>query len=278
MKILICIAFHFRPGRLVYLRQVLEGYLRLAPAVEVIIMTNSVDPLEIGQIQAICPTPGDHKVIQTISFPNLANPWLLTWGHKQLMRERFEGQGFTHFIYTEDDIAITPATLRYWVEERAALKPHGFYPSLLRVEWNEAMAQWVSTDVMRLVSVQASPTLRLEDQDADYINLPNPYQACFIYDRDLMQEHMASHTFDVHKYGLIEAQNFTWGGGMAEHANLGLTYVNVPAGFGSRNLIRFHRQFRMLDPRACVHHIPNNYANNPDTPHGKVPLHMLLVP
>lgn len=278
MKILICIAFHFRQTRLVYLRQVLESYLRLAPEVEIFIMTNTVDPLEVGQIQAIYPERGAGKVIQTISFLNLINPWILTWGHKQIMRERFEGHGFTHFIYTEDDIEITPAAMRYWVEEREALRPYGFYPSLLRVEWNEGLGHWVSTDVMRQVSVQAQPTLRVDATDADFINLPNPYQACFIYDRDLMQEHMASHTFDVHRYGLIEAQNFTWGGGMAEHANLGLTYVNVPPGFGSRNLIRFHRKFRMLDPRACVHHIPNNYATNPDTPHGKVPLHLLLVP
>jgi len=277
MKILICIAFHFRYPRLIYLQQVLSSYVRLAPEVEIFIMTNTVDPIEITQIQAIFPQRSAAQVIQTISFVNLVNPWLLTWGHKQIMRERFEGHDFTHFIYTEDDIEITPTSMQYWVREREMLRPHGFYPSLLRVEWSEVLNTWVSTDVMAPVSIQASPTLRVEHANADYINLAAPYQACFIYDRELMAEHMASDTFDVLKYGKIEAQNFTWGGGMAEHANLGITYDKVPPGFISRNLIRMHRKFRTLDPRAFVHHVPNNYAGNPNTPHGKLPLHQLLA-
>jgi hypothetical protein len=276
MKLLICIAFHFRQHRLGYLKQVLESYLRLAPQMEIFIMTNTVDPGEIGEIQSVFPERSADQVIHALSFVNLINPWILTWGHKQIMRERFEGHGFTHFIYAEDDIEITPASMSYWLQERENLRPHGFYPSLLRVEWSESAGTWVSTDVLASTSIQKLPTLRVDACDGDYVNLGNPYQACFIYDRDLMAEHMASDTFDVMKYGKIEVQNFAWGGGMAEHANLGITYDKVPAGFISRNLIRYYKKFGVLDPRCYVHHIPNNYASNPDTPHGKVPLHQLL--
>lgn len=277
MKLLICVAFHFRQHRLTYLQQVLQQHVTLAPEFEIFITTNTVQADEIALIQSVLPAAAAGK-ISVVSFVNLDNPWMLTWGHKQIMQERFVGSDFTHFIYTEDDIEIRKSNMQYWLAARDMLRPyHNLYPSFMRVEWHAANHQWVSTDLIKVVSLAASPKLYVEAADAHFINVINPYQGCFLYDRELMAEHIASDTFNIAHYGNIAAHNVEWGGGMAENANFALTFQNVPQGCHSRNFIPYFEKYQEFDRRAFVHHLPNNYAENPATLHGKIDVNAIMV-
>lgn len=281
VKLLACIAFHYQEQRLTYLQQVLHLQQYLAPQVHVVVTTTTDDPEALARIATIAP-PASARYHCEIEYFSLPNPWLLPWAHKVVIAQKFGDLSFTHFMYVEDDIEVAPANVDYWLRAREALRPFGLYPSFFRVEWQEQRQTWTSTDVADPVSLARAPVLHSIYGDYQYLNMPNPYQAMFFYDRELMLEHMASESFDVIKYGQIEnIDRFPgWGGGgVAERASHGLTFVNVPSGFTSRNVIPFLGKFRLIDPRCFVHHLPNNYANQrPELKLGKVAVQELLVP
>jgi hypothetical protein len=277
VKILICVAFHFNQSQLLYLQQVLKSYVEFAVDFELFIMTNTVDNDEVALLRSALPVSLSGQIMHIISFVNLINPWLLTWGHKQVMRDRFANHDFTHFIYAEGDIELTRSNLKYWLAERDILRPYNLYPGFVRVEWSDLCSAWVSVDVTSKINESKVPMLIINETESFFVNLNNAYQGCFLYDRELMEEHMNSTTFDVNAYGNIEKNNLEWGGGMAENANFALTFVNVPLGFTSRNVVRYYGKYKMLDPRSFIHHLPNKYANVAHSPHSKIQIMDLFI-
>jgi hypothetical protein len=261
MKLLTCIAFHFKTERLMYLRQVLHAQQFLADSVHVIVTTNTAEPNELAAIRAVSPASSRPFSVEIESFTTLPNPYLLTWAHKVVLARHMGDMSYTHFMYTEDDLELTENNVAYWLRTRELLRPFGFYPSFFRVEWNETTRQWCSTDIEKPVSVAGEPKVLSTFGDYQFLNLPNPYQGLFFYDRELMAEHAASHTFDLTKYGRLEKINMPSGGGTTERATYGLTYVNIPEHYRSRNLVPYFCKFLKIDPDCWVHHLPNNYAN-----------------
>jgi hypothetical protein len=271
MRILSTISFFFKAARLNHLQKVIHGHQKIDASADIYVLTNTQDALEINLIRTLSSLP-----INIISITELPNPWYLTWAHKQIIRERIN-EGYDYFIYTEDDIELRPENFEYWVRNRKILKPHGFYPSFIRVEFSNFLQKWVSTDIQSPSSVSSSPRLRLEDPEAYFLNFSKPYQGMFLYDLELMKEHLATDESNLMSAVGLRADLPTDGGGVAEYANFALTFTNVPSGFYSRNLVRFHEKFRVLDPASFIHHLPNNYANRADTGFGKIPLDGLLV-
>ena len=265
MKLLTCLVFHYRPERLQFLKQVSHAHQFLAPTVQTVITTNTSDPQELESIMSISPSNNARFSIEIESFSDLPRPWLLPWAHKAPFAKKMQDPSYTHFLFSEDDIEVTPTNIEYWMRTREKLRPFGLYPSFFRVEWCEDKEEWMSSDVTEPVSLAVTFKLRSSSGNYHYLNMPNPYQAMFFYDRELMEEHAASHTFDIMTYGHVETidHNKNWGGGgVAERANFALTYVDVPAGFTSRNVVPYFEKFMQLDPHCFIHHLPNNYANS----------------
>lgn len=96
----------------------------------------------------------------------------------------------------------------------------------------------------------------------------NPYQGMFFYDRELIIEHFLSPSFYVSILGIYT--NLPNGSGVAEKANYGLTFHDVPKGFSSRNILKYFRKSKLLDAESFIHHLPNNYANDPEQEFGKI--------
>jgi hypothetical protein len=280
MKLLSCIAFHYKAERLTYLRQVLHMQQFLSPEVHVVVTTNTNDQQEIESIKKIAPENSGNFNLGIESFSQLPNPWLLPWAHKVVFAGKLKDSSYSHFMFSEDDIEVTSANVQYWLRAREWLRPFGLYPSFFRVEWSEQKSEWVSTDIAKPVSLALTFQLRSLKGDYHYLNMPNPYQAMFFYDRELMEEHAASDTFDIMKYARVETidHNKDWGGGgVAERANYALTFVNVPAGFTSRNVVPYFEKYMMLDPHCFIHHLPNNYANsNSEKGFGQLPVRSVL--
>jgi len=285
MKLFTCITFHFRADKLAYLQHVLSWQPRLAPSVQVALITNTVVEDELAAIAAVLPPPTDAFQCQIFNHgpQPLPSPWLLTWLHKPLMLKKYQDDpGTTHFMYLEDDHEITPTNIAYWLEGREQLRPFGLYPSFLQVEWSASQQEWTSVALFNdeQVSIARSPRLTTHDERAHYINLSKVYQGMFLYDRELMGEHIAAVSFDYSRYVPDLEARFasSWGGGIAEAATDGLTFVNVPAGCHSRNFVPYFPKYRLLDPRCFVHHLPDKYANTPDSPFGHLPVRQILCP
>lgn len=265
MKILVCITFLFKESRLIYLKKVLSSYSNMLCAVEVNVITDVTQKDKIELIESVFPQQTDKFTSSIIAFPTLPHPWLLTWGHKEVFKQKINDLEYTHFICSEDDIEIKQNNIDYWIEHREKLFGTGFYPSFFRVEWNKSIDSWTSTDLAAKIILNNTPTISIFNDSYTYLNVNNPYQGMFLYDRALMEEHMRSDTFDILKYGHLETINKDpmWGGGgVAERANFALTFEKVPTGFVSRNLINFDARYKLLNHDSFIHHLPNNYANS----------------
>lgn len=264
MKLLVVIAFHFNEKKLPYLKRLFELHPFITQQVECVITTNTANPDEVRQIEQLAPHAENYK-LEVISFPSLPHPWLLPWTHKQIIAKKFTDLSFTHFVYSEDDIALTKINFDYWLWARELLRGRGLYPSFVRVEFSKDKKDWMLSDQEAPLSFEGRERLAFNSEGVEFFCLPNPYQGLFLYDRELMQEHITSPTFDVVKYGRIDLidHNPDWpGGGVAERANFAITFQNVPPGFTSRNVVCVRSDMGLLDTRAFVHHLPNNYAND----------------
>lgn len=275
MKLFTCLA-HADPRKLPELTQVLKMQAKLFDEVHVCIITNITDNEKLEAIRACAPVQNHQFQLEIFNegCDQLPSPWLLTWVHKKLMLQRFHDPSFTHFMCIEDDMEVTPLNIKYWLDNREKLKPFNLYPSFLRVEWNHAHQQWAMTDSIKddQFSVSKWPKLELEDGYA-YINLGRTYQGMFLYDRELMQEHINSVSFDMFKFipdWQVRILRTDWPLGLTEAAVLGLTNINVPPGYISRNIIPFYTKYLTIDPSCFVHHLPDKYTNMPNQAHGQV--------
>jgi hypothetical protein len=279
LNILVCIAFHFDESRLVFLKKVVAGLQKFPCEIKVCVVTNTTDNSEQSRLFAAL-NENNRFLNEIYPVSNMGHPFMLPWAHKQVLRQHYEeSESFTHFLYIEDDIEFTPINMMYWLENRLILGGTVFYPSLFRVEWNEKQHQWFSTDILQPVSLSQSPFLNIHG--IDYINMPSSYQGLTLYDRALFAEHLNSPSFNMEKYaglerlqGIILGGSGYWNG--RESANHGQTYMNVPVGFYSRNLLPLSRKFCEIDFRAWVHHLPDNYTNNTVSEFGKVPVNNLF--
>ena len=101
--------------------------------------------------------------------------------------------------------------------------------------------------------------------------MPNPYNPLFILDEVLGREYVRSPSFDP------DASRSVCNWGLAERAAMGLCLENVPCPFPSRYVIAVDRGSGNASAGACVWHVPNNYANNPQSPLGKVRIGGLIL-
>jgi hypothetical protein len=262
MNLYRCITFHFKAERLGYLEQVLAAHHSLGCPSRVEILTNTFNENEQALIQ---------ESIASIGLSNAAvvgckvpHKWLLPWASKLTLKAAHETGQYTHFLYSEDDILVSRENLEYFCTELPHLKKLGLYPGFLRVEWSSSQSRWVASDVNHMYGRIAENAPRLKSSESgaqhSYICPTNAYQAMFLYDQDLFEEHLKSPTFDMKLYGGLENLNDEWGGGVAERAAFALTYYNAPAGFPCRNPLPYSSYFNLIEPCCFIHHIPNNYA------------------
>jgi hypothetical protein len=263
-RLAICVTFHYVEQRLVYLRQIASHFASLADEVDVTIVTNTTDADETQRALETLPPQLAQRAIH--ASPGLGHPYLLPWSHFVVMRRKIEDPSFTHFLYVEDDLCVTQATVQYWLGARETLRRFGLIPSILRVERKPGETAWYSTDQMERVAIERSSRLSGPHERIGYLNLPNPYQGLYLLDRELMLEHLngPSCSPDFGRWHI------------REKAAQGLTFANIPYGFTSRNVVPFEVATKSVPDYCFVHHLPNNYAMDATSKFGKVPVAALL--
>lgn len=256
-KIAIAVTFFYVAERLKYLHGIASEFAGLGDRYKVFVVTNSTDPEERARIAAVFAPDAD---LEIVSPTLMGHPYLLTWCHFDVFRRLFnEEPGYTHFMYLEDDIKVTRENITYWLQGREALRRHGLLPSFMRYEVKQGDSTRYSTDVTQPIRFASAPKIVVAPGYC-YINLRHPYQGMYLLDRELMQEHLTG--------GSASPDFGPWL--IRETATQGLTFSKVPKGFRSRNLVGYDLSQGHIDPAALIHHTPNNYADNPDSPYGKI--------
>ena len=270
-RLLVAITFHYRADRLPLLLSAARSFLAFpVAAIDLVVLTNTTLPDEMQRIIAMLEpltapgmAGGTARTFRLATHPGLADPWLLLWCHKPLIREQFLHGDYTHFIYAEDDILVSWENFRYFTAHRALLERHGLIPGFQRIEYNE-------TDGNLYLLDQSAPedldALRKIDAGEHWFVTPHfPHCAMFVLDRPLAQEYVASAAFELATSARV-AGHF----GVAERAAMGLCFENIPDGFHSRWAVPVHKQLRATSPDCWLFHIANNYTVNPKSEFGKI--------
>jgi hypothetical protein len=263
-RLLAAITFHYDEARLGYLKKVCLQIPLLGFDYKVLVVTNAKDE---SAHQKIRDQLGHFSNFQIVSYPVMGHPFFLTWGHLPMFKCYHESDpSYSHFMYLEDDIQVTARNVNYWLRGRHELNKYRLYPSFVRYEINHINDNWVATDITKPLKLKALPKISITPEYL-FINSPQPYQGMYLMDREMMLEYFKSPAYSP-DYG---------GWGIREKATQGLSFVNVPKSFLSRNLIGFNLSQKVIDPDALIQHLPGNYANDPDSTFGKLPIDMLVT-
>jgi hypothetical protein len=226
----------------------------------------------------VAPTDGNKIVLADWRGPG--NPYRLTWRHKALFRElTFGTEAFTGLLlYLEDDIELSPGSLRYWRNYRPLLAPHGFIPGFLRVEGpadDRRVAGW-SRSIVRSPGIMLPPM----DTDGDeaplsFVAISNPYQAMYILDASLARSHFAHSEFRGRfRSKFSRERGGKWG--VPERAAVGALFDGVrPAGFVSRAVTPMQITadgIAIPYPPCLIDHVSENYYRDQKTPMSKQPV------
>jgi hypothetical protein len=271
--ILCAITFHFDSAHLGFLAEVLRSLSAFpVAAMDVVVVTNTLREQDLARLRSLCGDMPSGKNGSIRSYGELDHPHHLTWYHKEIISSEFvkDNQNrYSHFIYLEDDILLSFANFCYFMEFREILRPFGLLPAFLRAEYSANLGALVASDAFWSVYVPVQSHIRLND--TVLVNLPNPYNPCFILDLELAEEYVRSPSFDR------DASQAVCRWGVRERAAMGLCLENVPPPFQTRYLVPVSRRTGKLPEFPRISHLPNNYANDPRSPLGKGRLDELFV-
>jgi len=207
--------------------------------------------------------------------------FFLTWHHKKISRRALNVGNFTHLLYLEDDIRMTRENLSYWLVARQSLAASGSLPGFLPYERvgdsrvlveQTAAGQHYSRGSQLVVDGLGPVSARVPH---------NPYQACYLADRNLTEQHLRSSPLR----SPLRSRVIRWG--VRERAAAGPIFGPLPGLL--RSIVRpwkaHARPIRSVvlvqnSPSggavpvhgALIEHVRPTYSRNPDSPFGKVPV------
>jgi hypothetical protein len=273
-EVLALITHHYAPERQQWLGEVLQGLQDLgARSTHALIVTNTADCDSLTGIRniALSDTTASFSV-EVLTAPPMVHPYYLPWAQKPLIVERFlrNGSAFTHIVSLEDDVAFGRQGFAYWLQYRPLLAAHGLIPSFMRTEMRPGDPLIYATDATAVNSMENRQLVRVGA--FAFAALDNPYCAMFVLDRALAWEYAASKSFHIDASKFMPPHWKT-----RERASMGLCLERPPRGFSARHVVPVDEATMSVAPCCRVRHLPGNYANNPASPHGKLPVDTVLV-
>jgi hypothetical protein len=262
-RILAAISFHFLEARLVFLAEVVRELAAFpVAAIDILVFTNAVDP---GQLSAI-ETSLSGASCEIVPAPALDHPYDLTWAHKPVIVSKFIGgkKTYSHFIYLEDDERMSFSNFCYFLEARETLRDSGLIPGFARVEWRAASRCFVNTDNVHRLALSGRPFAPRGRYN--YIALDNPYYGAFILDQELAAEYVFSRSFDRAR----SCEVSSWE--VRERAAMALMFEGAPPPFPARCVVPVDTAAKTIPSFATLAHLPNNYADDPNSGFGKIPM------
>ena len=256
----VCVTFHFNPDRLEFLRNSISNVRELADVVTLTIVTNVSNSESIRLIEELIPR--DLNSANIVSPELLGHAFFLTWIHLEVFRKIINASlPGDYFLYKEDDITFTSENVQYWNEGTRDLEGTIFYPSFVRYEQANSEAGKFLTDITKKSYLWRLPKINI-NRGKSYVNFFENYQGLYLLDRKSMELHLNSKS--------SHPDNGDWG--IREKATRGLSLHGVPKKFFSRNLVGVNLKSKQIDFRALIRHLPNNYLEQPNSPHAKIPV------
>ena len=180
------------------------------------------------------------------------------------MKKLYVNGDITHFLYLEDDIYLSRSNFNYWLNSRKILKKFGLIPGFVRTENNKSDNQLYAIDFLKKSSFNLLPKIKI-NKDYNFINNEFPYQGMYLYDRDLMKEHLSGPSSNPDcghgAFNVNFIDNRMINLDLMAKANIGLTYINPPYGFFNRIVIPFEAKKKRIAKFCEIQHLSNRYSN-----------------
>lgn len=234
-KLLCCVAFHFVPDRLKYLRKVLQTVTDYYTQVHIIIDTNVSElPPEY--------TLNNHPNIEVVSHLDLGHPFYLTRCHRQHFKNNIDK--FDVVMYLEDDMYLPYNNYYLALQKYEFLWTVGAVPSFVRIEVSEGK-QFIS-DVTKQIKLTDEDIVELQRRYFAALPFPNNYNGFWMMPTKYLKDNMTS--------------DFTK---MTEAREWSAMYPSWE--LGKKGLIEIYKQGERwkIHPNNFSWHLPNNYIGSP---------------
>jgi hypothetical protein len=215
------------------------------------------------------------------------HPYFLTWAHKGILRRALEDPSLSHFVYLEDDIGFSNASLSYWLRFREPLASHGLLPGFVRYERNGGslyVVDQTARQSRRRASVRlgSDSVVGSSEGELTFVGLDNPHQGMYVLDRVLAHEHFRDSPARSHvRSRVLHGPNYSWSSGcIRERAAIGPMFDNVPFGFAARTVVpvkNWDDGEPLLDSSCLIEHVSGNYSAAPDSPFGSIRVEDLFL-
>ena len=268
-KLAAIIGFFYNQTKLPILSKVCESLVKISDKNEIYILTNSISPSQKEKIENEV-----SEKIRIILIDEIVHNRLLPWYHLNLMRKLYDKEEITHFLYLEDDILFNKSNFNYWINSRRILRKSNLIPGFTRVEINQNNKELYAVDFTKKNNIKKLPKIKV-NENYEFVNHKFPYQGMYLYDRELMKEHLQGPSsnpdcghgaFDTN---YIDSRMINLD--LMAKANIGLTYINAPSGFFNRMVTLFNIKEKEIDNNCQIQHLTNKYANL-DSLHGNIKL------
>jgi hypothetical protein len=201
------------------------------------------------------------------------SPWLLTWEHRNyLKRDLVNSNENTLFLYLENDMKFSQENLDYWINAKANLTGTLLIPAFVRVEEIVGSNQWVAIDHFGGKPSIFKNLPKHSAAEEIFVQLDNPYCACYLLDKELAAEFVNSKAFDEKA-----SRELTWWD-IGARAAMGLGFVNPPTGFKSRHVVPVQKvgQYYKIQDDAKLHHLPNLYCQVEEIKKNFLPVNQII--
>lgn len=259
VKIASVITFFFNEKKIPNLTRVCESINNISNKNEIHIFTNRISTEQADKLKK------EIKInFNLIIIDEPIHNRLLPWYHLNLMKKLFVKDDITHFLYLEDDILLSKSNFDYWLSSRKILKKFGLIPGFIRTEINKFDKQLYAIDYVKKSNLNFLPKIKI-NKNYLFINNEFPYQGMYLYDRDLMREHLSGPSSNPDcGHGAFNTNfidNRMINLDLMAKANIGLTYINPPYGFFNRIVIPFDTKKKRIVSICEIQHLSNKYAN-----------------
>ena len=259
IKIVASITFFFDKDKINNLNKVCKSLNNISNQTEIYIFTNRVSSDQEENLKNMIEVDVTIKVIDEI-----INSRLLPWYHINLMKKLYEREEITHFLYLEDDILIDKLNFNYWINSRKILKKFNLIPAFVRTEVSKKDQEVYAIDFVEKDKLRYLPKIII-DENYYFVNHKYPYQGMYLYDRELMKEHLLGPSSNpdcghgAFNENYIDPRMINLD--LMAKANIGLTYINVPEGFFSRMTLLYNKKRSSIDNICQIQHLSNKYSN-----------------
>ena len=260
VKVAATITFFYDKEKIINLTKVCKGLYEISNQNEIYIFTNKVfseNELELSEAL--------RKSLKINIIQEPINNRLLPWYHINFMRKLFISRtDITHFAHLEDDILLNKNNFNYWLNSREVLKKLNLIPGFVRTEINDKDKNIYAIDFLKKNFIKNLPKIKIND-NYYFVNHKYPYQAMYLYDRDLMNEHLNSPSSNpdcghgAYDINYLDSRMINLD--LMAKANIGLTFINVPKGLHNRMVVLYSIKNNRIDKVCEIQHLSNKYAN-----------------